>query len=239
MRAFVAGATGYTGREVVRELRAHGVAAVAHVRPDSPRIAEWEVRFQAHYAVVDTTAWELHAMRDALLRWQPTHIFALLGTTRARTRAARERGRNDSYETVDYGLSSLLLKAALLTGHTSRFIYLSSIGVSERTRNPYLVARWRMESELRAARLPYIIARPGFISGPDRDEFRLGERTLTVLSDSLLAAAGALGMRTLRERYHSLTGAQLARALVTAALDERYANVVLEAAELRKLAGQK
>ena len=33
--AFVAGATGYTGREVVRLLAERGVRTLAHVRPDS------------------------------------------------------------------------------------------------------------------------------------------------------------------------------------------------------------
>src|SRR5688500_19568292 len=112
MRAFVAGATGYTGREVVRELRAHGVAAVAHVRPDSPKLGEWEARFQAHYAVVDTTPWELHALRETLQTWQPTHVFALLGTTRKRMSSAPQ----DSYENVDYGLSAMLMQAVLLAG---------------------------------------------------------------------------------------------------------------------------
>ena len=237
MRAFVAGATGYTGREVVRELRAHGVAAVAHVRPDSPKLAEWEARFQAHYAVVDTTAWELNALREALERWQPTHIFALLGTTRARVQAARDRGANDSYETVDYGLTSMLLRAQLLTGRTARFVYLSSIGVSAKTRNPYLAVRWRMESELRESGLPYIIARPGFITGSDREEFRLGERALAIMSDAFLGLAGLVGARKLRARFQSLTGSQLASALVHAAVDPRYTNVILDAAELRQLAG--
>jgi nucleoside-diphosphate-sugar epimerase len=220
----------------VRELRAHGVAGVAHVRPDSPKLGEWEARFQAHYAVVDTTPWELHALRESLERWQPTHIFALLGTTRARVRQARTRGQNDSYETVDYGLTSMLLRAQLLTGRTARFVYLSSIGVNANTRNPYLAVRWRMETELRESGLPYVIARPGFITGPDRAERRLSERALAVASDALLAVGGMLGARKLRARFQSMTGAQLATALVHAAVDERYTNVILDSAQLRELA---
>jgi uncharacterized protein YbjT (DUF2867 family) len=236
MRAFVAGATGYTGREVVRELRAHGLAAVAHVRPDSPKLAEWEARFQAHYAVVDTAPWELHTLRESLERWQPTHIFALLGTTRARVRQARSQGADDSYETVDYGLTSMLLRAQLLTGRVARFVYLSSIGVNSKTRNPYLAVRWRMESELRESGLPYIIARPGLITGSDREERRWTERSLAMASDALLTLVGTLGARKLRARFQSMTGAQLATALVHAAVDERYTNVILDSAQLRELA---
>ena len=237
MRAFVAGASGYTGREVVRELRAHGVPAVAHVRPDNPRLSEWEARFQAHYAVMDTTPWELHAMREALLRWQPTHVFALLGTTRSRARSARRQGGTDSYETVDYGLSALLLQALLLTGFQARFIYLSSIGVSANASAAYMKVRWRMESELRASTVPHVIARPAFISGDDRDDFRLTERVLARMSDGFFNVAAAVGVKKLRNRFGSLTGPQLARALVVAALDARYTNVTLEADQLRELAG--
>lgn len=234
----MAGATGYTGREVVRELRAHGVPAVAHVRPGNPRLAEWEARFQAHYAVVDTTPWELHAMRETLLRWQPTHIFALLGTTRSRVRSAQRAGGNDSYQSVDYGLTAMLLQALQLTGFQARFIYLSSIGVSARARAEYMAVRWRMESELRASGVPYVIARPAFISGEDRDDFRLAERVLARLSDGFFNTAAALGVKQLRDRFGSLTGPQLARALVTAALDPRQTSVTLEARDLRRLASQ-
>ena len=236
MRAFVAGATGYTGREVVRELRAHGVPAVAHIRPDNPRLAEWEARFQAHYAVIDTTPWELHALREALVRWRPTHIFALLGTTRSRARSARKAGANDSYQTVDYGLTAMLLEALRLTGFQARFIYLSSIGVNENARAEYMKVRWRMETELRASGVPHVIARPAFISGEDRDDFRLTERALARMSDGFFNVAATLGVKKLRDRFGSLTGGQLARALVVAALDPRYTDVTLEAAQLRELA---
>jgi uncharacterized protein YbjT (DUF2867 family) len=238
MRAFVAGATGYTGREVVRELRAHGVPAVAHVRPDNARLAEWEARFQAHYAVVDTTPWELHAMRETLLRWQPTHVFALLGTTRSRVRSAQRAGGNDSYQTVDYGLSAMLLQALQLTGFQARFIYLSSVGVSERSRAEYMAVRWRMESELRTSGVPHVIARPAFISGDDRDDFRLTERVLARMSDGFFNTAAMLGVKKLRDRFGSLTGSQLARALVIAGLDPRHTNVTLEASDLRRLASE-
>ena len=85
-RVFVAGATGYTGREVVRRCAELGAETVAHVRPDSARIHEWERRFGALGARVDATPWELQAMCATLVRLRPTHVFALLGTTRARAR---------------------------------------------------------------------------------------------------------------------------------------------------------
>ena len=111
--AFVAGATGYTGQAVVQALRARGVRVFAHVRRDSPRLDEWRRRFDALGAHTDTTPWEENAMRATLAEALPHAVFALLGTTRARVAQARTRGADDSYETVDYGLSALLLRATL------------------------------------------------------------------------------------------------------------------------------
>ena len=80
--------------------------------------------------------------------------------------------------------------------------------------------------------LPYVIARPSFISGPDRDEFRLGERLGAVVSDALLAVAGLFGAKRLAARYRSTTPAILGEALVRAALEPE-GNRVLESEELR------
>lgn len=236
MNAFVAGATGYTGREVVRELNARGITAFAHVRPDSRQLDEWRNRFQG-IAQVDTTPWELSAMTATIKRVQPAFVFALLGTTRSRARSAQKQGANDSYQTVDYALTALLLDALQRAGHTAKFIYLSSMGVNGKSKNPYIAVRWRMETELRASGMPYVIARPAFITGSDREEFRLLERGLGTVSDAALDVAGAIGLRSLRDRFHSLTGQQLARGLVAAALDPAQTNVVLSAFALRKLAG--
>ena len=67
-RAFVAGATGYTGRAVVRELTDRGLECIAHVRPDSPRLEEWRRVFTAMGATFDCTPWgdaEFEAVRMA------------------------------------------------------------------------------------------------------------------------------------------------------------------------------
>jgi nucleoside-diphosphate-sugar epimerase len=236
--AFVAGATGYVGREVVRVMaQERSTATVAHVRPDSSRLAEWRDRVAAAGASVDTTEWDAAAMTETLVRLRPTMVFALLGTTRARGRQAAARGATDTYETVDYALTMLLLDAAAAaareTGVTPRFVYLSSMGVSAGTRNAYLAVRWRVEQALRASGLPFVVARPGFITGPDRDDRRPGERAGAAVTDALLAMAGALGARRLRERYRSTTNTALARALVRLALDPAATAAVVESEALR------
>ena len=160
--AFVAGATGYTGRAVVAALRAAGVRTVAHVRPGSSGAAAHAQRFAAVGAEVDGTPWEPAAMRATLARLRPDHVFALLGTTRRR--AARE-GLADPYERIDYGLTRTLLDAATAAGSAPRFTYLSALGASETSGNPYLRVRGRLERELREGPLPWLVAQPAFVTG--------------------------------------------------------------------------
>jgi uncharacterized protein YbjT (DUF2867 family) len=229
-KAFVAGATGLTGREVVRVLRERGVDVHAHVRPDSRELDAWRRRFGALGAEVDTTPWTDDAMRTRLSALAPTHVFALLGTTKKRGRAS---GHADTYESVDYGLSAMLLRASVACGSRPRFVYLSSMGVTATTKNPYLAVRHRLESELRASGLSWFAARPSFIVG-ERDEDRPLEKVGSAVGDGLLALVGLLGAKKMRESYRSQTGAELAQALVKLALDET-PNRVVSSDELRAL----
>lgn len=228
VRAFVAGATGYTGREVVRALRARGVDTIAHVRPDSPSLESWRARFSALGARVDATPWEEGAMTATLARERPSHVFGLLGTTRARARdASRTSAVADSYETVDYGLTALLLRAALAAGGVERFVYLSAAGATERRGNAYLRVRGRLERELGESGLPFLVVRPAFISGAGRDDSRLVERVAAAALDGVASALGAIGIRAAR-RWRSIDGPALGEAMVSLALDSRAASRVVE-----------
>lgn len=237
-RAFVAGATGFTGREVVRLLCERGIQTVAHVRPDSARLDEWRERFAKVGAAVDVSAWEESSMAATLARVEPAWIFSLLGTTRARARSAARMGLDpaaESYEAIDYGLTRILVRAAGGCASLRRFVYLSAAGVGARSglRSPYYQARIRAETLLKASGLPFTIARPSFITGPGRDDPRLLERLGAALADGLLAAAGFLGARALRDRYASMTNTALAKALVDLALDPGAENREIECEELR------
>ena len=239
---FVAGATGYVGRATVEAAASiAAVRAVAHVRPDSPTRATWRARFEALGAAVDVTPWDEDALAATLARVRPAAVFALLGTTRRRGAAS-----GDTYESVDYGLTALLFRAAVRAaraadgaaraadGAAPRFVYLSAVGADAGSRNPYLAVRGRFERELRAGPLPWTIVRPSFITGPDRDESRPAERIGAAVVDALLAPAAVLGARRMADRYRSITGAALAASLVRLADDPRAAGVVLEGDALRE-----
>ncbi|MEZ4458281.1 MAG: NAD(P)H-binding protein [bacterium] len=216
-KAFVAGATGYTGREVVRLLREADVEVTAHIRPDSSSRAKWEGVFAEQGAHISTAAWNLDAISEALATASPDLVFALLGTTRARKDKAENRDA-ETYEAVDYGLTAMLIDACVACGTSPGFVYLSSLGVTGSSPSAYIQARWKAEQKLRTSGLRYVIARPAFISGDNRDESRPLERIGAVSVDVGLGLLGALGMKKLQAKYASMDNTTLAKGLVNTAL---------------------
>lgn len=229
--AFAAGATGLVGRHLVEVLAQRNVTTVAHVRPDSARLAHWTERFGALGATVDATPWQLADMTASLARLGVTHVFCCIGTTASRARQAGHAAEAE-YEAVDFGLTRLLTDACAATGGIERFLYLSSIGASPGARGAYLQARWKAEQAVRKAGVPFTIARPSFIVG-ERDDRRPGEKVGAAIADAGLDLVGALGGTGLRARFHSHDPATLAAALARLAFDAGAVGKTVEAAGLR------
>lgn len=229
-RAFVLGATGFVGREVVRQLAARDARAVlAHVRPDSSKLAFWQDAFGAQGVAVDTTPWDAAALGDRLREAAIDRVYILIGTTRAA--AKRDQIEGDIYERIDLGLTRIAIDAARASGRTPRVIYLSSLGADAHARSAYLAARGKAEDVVTASGLPYAIARPAIITG-DREDGRAGERTAAVVGDGLLAVARVFGGARLHARYASTTPPVLAAALIRLA-DGDATNVIADGAQLR------
>lgn len=235
--AFVAGATGLTGRHVVEHVTRSGGVAIAHVRPDSPRLAEWRERFAAMGASVDATPWEADAIARTIETRRPSWIFGCLGTTRARAKSAAREGRDasrETYDAVDVAMTEMLIAAARAAGSVSRFVYLSSIGAGPGAKGSYLAARTRVESTLEKSGVPYTIVRPSFIVG-DRDVPRGSEKVFGAIASVGLGVIGALGARTTRDRYRAITGEQLARAMVQLAGDPAWAGRIAQGEDLQRI----
>lgn len=217
-KAFVTGSTGYVGQAVVAELGSRDLGIVAHIRPDSRRLADLGPRFESLGAELCTAPWDVGPLTEALHEHAVTHVFCLIGTTRKQ--AAAEGLGGNIYERVDLGLTKLLVEAATKVEHTPRFIYLSSIGASAQARSGYLKARGQAENAVASSGLPYVIARPSFITGSDRDEARPAERIGAAIADGALSAIGALGGKKLKAKYESTTASELATRLVERALGD-------------------
>ena len=215
---FIAGASGYTGRALIPAWSAAGQRVVAHIREGSAQRTSMETHCRAHNAEMHVCAWTMAAMEEALAEHSPRFVFACLGTTKKR--ASKE---NESYESVDYGLTRLLMDACEGMAEPPRFVYLSAVGAERPTRNAYMAARHRVESELAATRLRWTVVRPSFITGPDRAESRPMERAGAAAVDGLLGALSLVGGRGVRDRYASLSGEALAAAMVRLALADEAA----------------
>lgn len=243
--ALVFGATGYTGSAVVKRWAAvngaavnstsgntasvnnatsgsaTGSAVIAHVRPNTKNLAERIAKFEQWGARVEQVPWEDDAIRELVARSAPSVVFSLLGTTRARAKSELTGAdQSDPYAAIDERLTLQVLRAVVAAAPGALFIYLSALGVSEGTENRYLLARYHVERALAASGLRYIVARPAFVTGSDRAEFRIGERVIAVAADGILdalALTGVGGLKGLRNKFSSLTGGELARALVSLA----------------------
>jgi uncharacterized protein YbjT (DUF2867 family) len=211
MTAFVLGATGFVGREVVRQLCVRGTKTYAHVRPDSKQLAEWQSRFGEMSAEVDTTPWDATALAARWRELKPAQVYICIGTTRTKAKADSIEG--NIYEKVDYGLTKLAVDAARGSEVSPRLVYLSSVGADAKARSAYLAWRGKAEDAVKGSGLPWVIARPSIITG-ERDESRIGEKTAGVIGDGLLAFVGVLGAKNLRARYRSTTPDVLASALI-------------------------
>ncbi len=235
-KAFVAGATGYTGQEVVKELQHRGITTIAHVRPDSPRVDFWRDHFRELGADVDSTPWNPESMKATIKSLAPTLIFALLGTTKKRAAELKNKGgstQDESYEKIDFGYTALLIDAGVELSIQPRFVYLSSLGVSEKSPGAYMRARWKTEEHLRKSPLAYTIIQPCFISGIDRQENRPLERMGAIIGDSALSVLSLIGGGKLKAKYESIDAKTLAGAMVRLGLDSAAENTIVTSESLR------
>jgi uncharacterized protein YbjT (DUF2867 family) len=197
-----------------------------------PRWAEYA---QGHGLTLDTTAWRSQAFEKHFAQLNPTHVFSLLGTTKARAKKVGQAGGDanlQTYETVDYALTMELLEAGLKMDVPPRFVYLSSAGSGEKAKGAYLKVRHRVELALKESYENHVSIRPSFIAGAGRDDSRPMERVGAALSNGLLGAVGLLGGGRLRDRYRSISNTQLARAVIHFGLLDKGSAEIVEGESL-------
>ena len=114
-------------------------------------------------------------------------------------------------------MDSAILIHALSALERCRVIYLSAAGVTDDTRNAYYKARAQVEGLLRTSDFAHLIARPSFIVG-NRDDSRPLEAVGAPILDGVLGFVSAFGARAWASRFRSMTGDELARGLVHAAM---------------------
>ena len=191
-KLFIGGATGYTGRRVIEQLKAAGAAApVSWMRTGSRSAAP------GYGAVVSATNAEVDKLAAAMQGCGA--VLQMIGTTRA------QFDEHTSYESVDIGTTEALVRAAERAG-VPRFVLLSSIGAGK-PMGAYLKAKARAEALVTGSKLNYVIVRPSFILGPGRS----APRALVPVAKALKALPGVGG---LGESVHGIEVEDLARLMI-------------------------
>ena len=149
----VTGGTGFVGPRVIHALRAASKDVRALVRsPGSQRVTtlkSWGVE------VVEGDATDPASLRRAVEGCETVvHLVAII------------QGSPSDFERVMSAATRDLVTAARDVG-VSRFLLMSALGVSERTKDlvPYYRAKWEMERTVREAGIEHVIFRPSFIFG--------------------------------------------------------------------------
>ncbi len=155
MKILVAGATGYLGHFVVRELgrRGHEVRALARKPEKLALVREWVSEVFEGEATDPTTLAGLCEGCDA--------VFSSLGI--------RAFSGTITYEHVDYGANMNVLERAVEAG-VGRFGFVSVLHGEAHREVPQVDARERVVDALKASPLPWTVIRPtGFFN--DMAEF--------------------------------------------------------------------
>ena len=144
-KLFVAGASGVTGRAV---MKLGGDDLVPHMRPKEGRSGPGIFELS-----------DAEALRRAL--GGCSAVLQLIGTMRSRFAAG------DTYETSDIGTTRQLLDASKRAGTIDHFVLLSSVGAGS-PMGAYLKAKAETERIVRESGIPYTIVRPSSLIGEGR-----------------------------------------------------------------------
>lgn len=153
-RVLVAGATGYIGRHVVRELVTRGHEVVSLMRPRSSSRRTAECSAIPNVLAGSEVREAILTDHDSLIRdgLRGEHFDAVVSCIASRTGGIRDS------KAVEYGANHNLLNAAQQSGATC-FVLLSAICV-QRPRLAFQHAKLAFETELRSAGLAWSIVRP-------------------------------------------------------------------------------
>ncbi|MGA7160678.1 MAG: complex I NDUFA9 subunit family protein [Bacteroidota bacterium] len=160
MNVFLTGATGYVGRQVLRDLSKAGHASVLLVRKESE--AKLPEEIAGGITIVHGDVLKPESYRDVLQSCNA--VINLPGLLREFPK------KGITFEGVHFLATKLLIDEAQKRG-TPRFIQMSALGVRQGTRAKYQETKFRAEEYLKASGLRWTIFRPSLMFGKEKEGF--------------------------------------------------------------------
>lgn len=158
LKVLVTGATGFVGREVVRQLRAHGHSIRALVRQPGSALAE---------TLAQTAGAEL-VPGDVLDPGTVQRAVAGVDAVVHLVGIIREFG-TQTFENMHVRATAHVVQAAR-AARVQRLLHVSALGTRPDAPSRYHRTKWEAEEQVRASGLPWTILRPSLIYGPG-DQF--------------------------------------------------------------------
>jgi uncharacterized protein YbjT (DUF2867 family) len=158
MKVLVTGATGFVGREVVRQLRKGGQAIRILARSrNSPRVQEAVSRYGAEVHVGDVL--DAASLDGALSGMDAViHLVGIIS----------EVGESTFENVHTRGTGNMV--AAARQARVGRFVHMSALGTRPNAASRYHQTKWAAEELVRHSGLAFTIFRPSLIYGPE-DQF--------------------------------------------------------------------
>jgi uncharacterized protein YbjT (DUF2867 family) len=149
----ITGGTGFVGGHVVHELRARDLPVRCLVR---------DLRRGARL-----TGWGCELVEGDVTHAQSLHA-AVEGVDTVIHLVAIRQGKPEQFRRIMVEGTHDLLAAAAEAG-VRRFVHMSALGTTEKTKDlvPYYWAKWENEQQVQRSELPHVIFRPSFVFGPD------------------------------------------------------------------------
>ncbi len=211
--AIIAGATGLTGQQLLKQLLADARYTEVHALARKHALAP-------HAKLVE------HIVDFAALPKLPKvdDVFCCLGTT------IKVAGSKAAFRTVDFDYVMNVASAAKKSG-AQRFIAMSSLGADAQSRVFYSRVKGEMEEALQELGFAELhIFQPSFLVG-ERAESRPGERlgitAFQIISPLLLGPA---------RKYRAIKSADVARAMISAACSQKAGAHVYLSDEIQRMA---
>jgi uncharacterized protein YbjT (DUF2867 family) len=184
-KIIIAGASGFVGQQLARELMRQGHSVIGLTRNPNPRSTEFEWRTADLFSIQDAT----HALRGGEIAFYLVHsMLASAQLTQA------------SFEDLDLLVAENFAQAAKVAG-IRQILYLG--GILPQSTTPlsrHLASRLEVESALGSTGIPVTNLRAGLIVGPEGSSFQLLLRLVQRLPAMLTPAWTSTPAQPIDER---------------------------------------